>query len=48
MISQQNNPNIPLDYLGSTPTSEQILENPFNPPPTSSQRLAHWMTQTIS
>ena len=27
-----------MDYLGSTPTSEQIRENPFNPP-TSTRRL---------
>ena len=45
--SQQNTPNIPSDYLGSTPTSEQIRENPFNPP-TSTQHLPHWMTQNFS
>ena len=33
--SQQNTSNIPSDYLGSTPTSEQIRENPFNPPATT-------------
>ena len=28
---QQNTSNIPSDYLGSIPTSEQIRENPFDP-----------------
>ena len=32
LLSQQSTSNIPSDYLGSTPTSEQICENPFNPP----------------
>ena len=32
LTSQQNTPNLPSDYPGSTPTSEQIRENPFNPP----------------
>ena len=31
--SQHSTSNIPSDYLGSTSTSEQIRENPFNPPP---------------
>ena len=31
-ISQQSTPNISSDYLGSTTTSEQVRENPFNPP----------------
>ena len=35
--SQQNTSNIPSDYLGSTPTTEQIRENPFNPPATTEQ-----------
>ena len=30
--SQQKLSNKPSDYLGSTPTSEQIREKPFNPP----------------
>ena len=33
LTSQHNTQNIPSDYLGSAPTSEQIRENPFNPPP---------------
>ena len=45
--SQQRSPNIPSDYLGSTPTSAQIRENPFNPV-TSSQHLPHWMTQAFT
>ena len=32
LLSQQSTSNIPSDYLGSTPTSAQIHENPFNPP----------------
>ena len=34
LTSKQSTPFIPSDYLGSTPTSEQIPENPFNHPPT--------------
>ena len=30
LTSQQSAPNIPSGYLGSTPTSKQIRENPFN------------------
>ena len=45
--SQQNTPKILSDYLGSTPTSKQIPENPYNPP-TSSQHLPHWMTQAFT
>ena len=41
--SQQSTSNIPSDYLGSTPTSEQIRENPFNPPATT-ERLPYWVT----
>ena len=33
LLSQRSISSIPSDYLGSTPTSEQIRENPFNPPP---------------
>ena len=41
LLSQQSTSNIPSDYLGSTPTSEQTRENPFNPPnPTA--RLPYW------
>ena len=32
LTSHQSTPNIPSDYLGSTPTPAQICENPFNPP----------------
>ena len=44
LTSQQSTPNIPSDYLGSTPTSEQIRENPVNPPNTT-ERLPYWTTQ---
>ena len=33
ILSQHSTSSIPSDYLGSTPTSEQIRENPFDPPP---------------
>ena len=45
--SQQSTSNIPSDYLGSTPTSEQIRENPFNPP-ASKERLPYWATNTYT
>ena len=45
LTSQQSTPNIPSDYLGSTPTSAQVRENPFNPPKTS-ERLPYWATQS--
>ena len=32
LLSKSSTSSIPSDYLGSTPTSEQIRENPFNPP----------------
>ena len=32
LLSQHSTSSIPSDYLGSTPTSEKIRENPFNPP----------------
>ena len=44
---QKNTPNIPSDYLGSTPTSEQRRKNPFNLP-TSTQRVPHWMTHAFT
>ena len=44
LTSQQTTLNIPSDYLGSTPTSAQIRENPFNPPNTT-ERLPCWATQ---
>ena len=47
LASQQSNSNIPSDYLGSTPTSEQIQENPFNPPDTT-ERLPYWTTHSYT
>ena len=47
LTSQQNTPNLPTDYLGSTPTSEQIRENPFKPSNTT-ERLPYWTTQPYS
>ena len=44
--SQQNTSNIPSDYLGSTPTSDQIRENPFNPPATT-ETLPYWVTHVF-
>ena len=44
--SQQSTSNIPSDYLGSTPT-DQIPENPFNPPSTT-ERLPYWVTHTYT
>ena len=41
--SQQSTSNIPSHYLGSTPTSEQIRENPFNNP-TTTERPPYWVT----
>ena len=42
-----SNSSIPSDYLGSIPTSEQIRENPFNPPnPTA--RLPYWATHSYT
>ena len=38
--SKQSTSNTPSDYLGSTPTSEHIRENPFNPPATT-ERLPY-------
>ena len=32
LFSQRSTSSLPSDYLGSTPTSEQARENPFNPP----------------
>ena len=32
LLSQRSTSSIPSDYLGSTPTSKQVRENPFNPP----------------
>ena len=46
-LANKNTPNVPPDYLGSTPTSEQIRESPFKPP-TSKQHLPLWMTQAFT
>ena len=43
LASQHSISNIPSDYLGSTPTSEQTRENPFNPPNTT-KRPPYWTT----
>ena len=45
--SQQSISNIPSDYLDSTPTSEQIRENPFNPPDTT-ERPPYWSTHSYT
>ena len=45
--SQPSTLNIPSDYLGSTHISEQVRENPFNPPDTI-EHLPFWMTQVFS
>ena len=41
LVSQHSTSNIPSDYLGSTPTSQQIRENPFNPADTT-ERPSYW------
>ena len=47
LLSQRSTSSIPSDYLGSTPTSEQIREKPFNPPnPTA--RLPYWATHSYT
>ena len=47
LLSQLSTSSIPSDYLGSTPTSEQIREYPFNPPnPTA--RLPYWETHSYT
>ena len=49
LLSQQSTSNIPSDHLGSTPTSEQIRENPFNPPPPNpTARLPYWATHSYT
>ena len=45
--SQQSISNIPSDYLDSTPTSEQIRENPFNPPD-STERPTYCSTHSYT
>ena len=47
LLSQHSTSNIPSDYLGSTPTSEQIRENPFNPP-NPTERLPYWTTHSYT
>ena len=47
LLSQRSTSSIPSEYLGSTPTSEQIRENPFNPPNQTS-RLPYWTTQSFT
>ena len=44
---QQSISNLPSDYLGSTPTSEQIRENPFNTPE-STERLPYWASHSYT
>ena len=44
--AQQNTSKILSDFLGSTPTSEQIRENPFNPP-TTTEQLRYWVTHVF-
>ena len=43
MASQQSTSNIPSNYLGSTPTSEQIRENAFTNA-TTTERPPYWAT----
>ena len=45
LLSQHSTSSLPSDYLGSTPTSEQIRENPFNPP--QSHRTATILDSTL-
>ena len=47
LLSQQSISNIPSHYLGSTPTSQQIRENPFNPPDTT-ERPLYWTTHSYT
>ena len=47
LLSQRSTSSLPSDYLGSTPTSEQIRENPFNPPNQAS-RLPYWTTHSFT
>ena len=47
LLSQRSTSSIPPDYLGSTPTSEQIRDNPFNPPNQTS-RLPYWTTHSFT
>ena len=47
LLSQHSTSNIPSDYLVSTPTSQQIRENPFNPPDTT-ERPPYWTTHSYT
>ena len=47
LLSQRSTSSLPSDYLGSTPTSEQIRENPFKSPNQTS-RLPYWTTQSFT
>ena len=47
LASQQSISNLPSDCLGSTPTSEQIRENPFNHPE-STEQLPYWTTHSYT
>ena len=47
LFSQGSTSSIPSDYLGSTPTSEQTRENPFNPP-NPTRRLRYWTTHSYT
>ena len=47
LLSQHSISNIPSDYLGSTPTSQQIRENPFIPPDTT-ERPPYWTTHSYT
>ena len=47
LASQQSISNIPSDYLGSSPTSEQVRENPFNSPE-STEHLPYWTSHSYT
>ena len=47
LLSQHSTSNLPSDYLGSTPTSQQIRENPFNPPDIT-ERPPYWTTHSYT
>ena len=47
LLSQHSTSNLPSVYLGSTPTSQQIRENPFNPPDTT-ERPPYWTTHSYT
>ena len=47
LFSQHSTSNSPSGYLGSTPTSQQIRENPFSPPDTA-ERPPYWTTHSYT